>query len=503
MSTNELTSAEELIISNASNAQKAYQEFSQEQVDHIVKIVAEKVQKHSLELAKMAVAETGMGVVEHKEMKNNIASLEIYKSIKDEKTVGIIREDFRSKIVEMAYPFGLVLAITPVTNPTSTAIFKTLISLKTQNAVIFSPHPHAVKSTIAALKICHDAAVEAGAPEGLIGWISEPTMGKTRELMRHKKVNLILATGGSGLVKAAYSSGKPAYGVGPGNVPVYIDKNANVIQAAKFIAESKAFDNSTLCSTEQAIVVHASVKRIFMNELQKHSVYVLNDFEKQKVARIISPEIGKLNAEIVGKSALAIAAMVGIHVPKETRVLVAEESGIGKKFPFSVEKLSPILGLYTAKDEDDGIEICSGLLDIGGRGHTFAIHANDNRVVKKFAKQMPVSRVIVNTYSSIGAPGGSTGLTPSLTLGCGSYGGNITGDNITAKHLINIKRIATGIKEVKIPFSKSDHHLEEFTSNRSEPLESIVNKVIQDSKASVDSELVLKLVKNVIQNYSN
>lgn len=484
-------------VSRAKEAQARFQEFSQEQVDRIVKHTAQAAYQASERLAQMAVEETGMGVVEHKKIKNDLGSLGVYESIKDEKTVGILRTDKKEKITEIAYPFGVIAGIIPTTNPTSTAFFKTLISLKSQNAIVVSPHPSAVKCTVEALRVCRDAATEAGAPEGLIGWISRPTMPATTELMHHQDIQLILATGGGGLVRAAYSSGKPAYGVGPGNVPVYIDRSANINKAVKMIVDSKTFDNGTICATEQAIVVHKNVKEMTIRELKNNGAYFLTGSEKSLVENVISPTRGKLNPAIVGRSAVKIATMAGLTVPSGTRLLIAEEESIGKEIPFSIEKLAPIFALYTATDVEEAKRICQELLNIGGRGHSLALHTNDENVAKMFGLEMPVSRILVNTLASIGAAGATTGLTASLTLGCGSYGGNITGDNITARHLINIKRIAYGIKDVPIP--KPAQSIEKLGSS-----EKIVEQVLEKAsknRMEIDKEMITQLVKSVIEQY--
>lgn len=488
-------------VRQAKEAQAVFQTYRQEQVDTIVKQMAEAANQASERLARMAVEETGMGVVEHKKIKNDLGSMGVYESIKDEKTVGIIRADPKNKITEIAYPFGVIAGIIPTTNPTSTAFFKTLISLKSQNAIVVSPHPSAVKCTIEALRVCRDAAVEAGAPEGLIGWISKPTMAATTELMHHQDIQLILATGGGGLVRAAYSSGKPAYGVGPGNVPVYVDRSADVKKAVKMIVDSKTFDNGTICATEQAIVVHKNVKEMAIRELKNNGSYFLNETEKGLLENVISPIRGKLNPAIVGKSAEKIAGMAGIAVPVGTRLLIAEESLIGKDIPFSIEKLSPIFALYTARDLDEAKRLCQELLNIGGRGHSLSLHTNDEEVAQAFGLEMPVSRILVNTLASIGAAGATTGLTPSLTLGCGSYGGNITADNITARHLLNIKRIAYGIKDVAIPkpaYAAPSHQ------ESDESMDQIVEQVLQKvdgSEMNVDPEMITALVKSVIEKY--
>lgn len=434
-----------------------------------------------------------MGVYEHKIIKNQLASMDVYQSIKNEKTIGIIGEDIKNKIIEIAYPFGVIAAICPTTNPTSTAIFKTLISLKTGNGIIVSPHPFAKKSTIKALEICRTAAESAGAPKGLINWISEPSIELTKELMEHEDIDLILATGGSGLVKQAYSSGKPAYGVGPGNGPSYIDKSANVKKSVQLIVNSKSFDNGTLCSSEQSLIIHKNVKNLVMRELKINGAYLLDENEKRLLEKTISPERGKLNTKIVGKSAKYIANLAGFSVPEDTRVLIAEENEIGYDAPMSIEKLSPILPLYFVNNEEEAITIASKILDLGGKGHTCSIHANDNEIIIKFGLKMPVSRIVVNSYSSIGAAGGTTGLKPSLTLGCGSYGGNISSDNITARHLINIKRIAYGLKEIDLP---------KVYENNYDDLESkdIDLKINPNSNEELlDESFITKIVQNIMK----
>ncbi|MFL6563202.1 MAG: aldehyde dehydrogenase family protein, partial [Bacillus sp. (in: firmicutes)] len=474
---------------------------SQEQVDKIVKRVAEAAAAKSPELAQMAVEETGMGVVEHKQMKNEVGSLAVYESIKDEKTVGIINEDRVKKIIEVAAPYGVIAGIVPTTNPTSTAIFKTIIALKTRNGIVFSPHPRAVKCTIAALNICLEAAIEAGAPEGIVGWISNPTMAATTELMKHSDIDLILATGGKDLVRAAYSSGKPAYGVGPGNVPVYIEKSANISQAVKMIADSKSFDNGTICATEQSIIVDRNVQQITIRELKQNGAYFLTEEEKVVVEKVISPVTGKLNPNIVGQSARKIAEFAGISVPFETRILIAEETRIGKDVPFSIEKLSPIFALYTADGVDHAKEICLKLLNLGGRGHSLSLHTNDDSIARDFALEMPVSRLLVNTLSSIGAVGATTGLLPSMTLGCGSFGGNITSDNVSARHLINIKRLAYGTKEVTIP--KPEKEIITPKAKTNENVSEIVEQVLKQVNLSgqVDPKAISEMVTQVIKKY--
>ncbi|MEL3971949.1 acetaldehyde dehydrogenase (acetylating) [Rossellomorea oryzaecorticis] len=502
---NDLQSIQEMrnAVKRAKEAQAEYLSYSQEQVDEIVKNVAEAAYGKSLELARMAVEETGMGLVEHKKIKNEVGSKDVYESIKDEKTVGIIGEDRVNKVTEIAYPFGVVAGIIPTTNPTSTAIFKTLISLKTRNAIVVSPHPRAVNCTVEALKICSDAAVKAGAPDGLVGWISKPSMAATNELIKHRDIDVILATGGGGLVRAAYSSGKPAYGVGPGNVPVYIEKSAKVNEAVSMIVDSKSFDNGTICATEQAIVVDRNIQQMVMRELRNNGAYILNEEEKFELEKIISPAPGKLNPGIVGQHAVKIADMAGIKVPSDTRVLIAEETRVGKHIPFSIEKLSPIFALYTAESYQEAKDYCMKLLNLGGRGHSLSLHTTDDGVAKEMALEMPVSRIMVNTLSSIGAVGATTGLKPSLTLGCGSFGGNITSDNVSARHLINIKRMAYGIKSPSIP-KASTSDLPKKIEKGNQEVEEIVNQVLKqvpEHKHEISPEKITEMVNSVIKKY--
>ncbi|MED4017743.1 aldehyde dehydrogenase family protein [Sutcliffiella cohnii] len=493
-------------VKRAKVAQQTYLSYTQEQVDAIVKKVADTAFEQSLTLAKLAVEETRMGVVEHKKIKNEVGSRAVYESIKDEKTVGVIKEDRVNKVLEVADPFGVIAGIIPTTNPTSTAIFKVLIALKTRNAIVVSPHPRAVNCTVEALNICLKAAVEAGAPDGIVGWISKPSMEATSELMKHRDVQLILATGGGALVRAAYSSGKPAYGVGPGNVPVYIEKTAKVANAVKMIVDSKTFDNGTICATEQAIVVDRNVYQMAGRELKNNGAYFLNEEEKAKLEKIISPAPGKLNPDIVGQSAIAIAQLANLSVPANTSVLIAEETRVGKDVPFSIEKLSPIFGLYTANSYEEAKDYCLKLLNLGGRGHSLSLHTSDDSVAKEFALQMPVSRIMVNTLSSIGAVGGTTALTPSLTLGCGSFGGNITSDNVSAKHLINVKRLAYGTKEIKIPKPAKtvleDHHNKTDAKVEMEEIVTLVMKQMEPI-GEVTQEEISKMVNSVLKKYQN
>ncbi|WP_374719069.1 acetaldehyde dehydrogenase (acetylating) [Parageobacillus toebii] len=435
-------------LEEAKSAQKIIQKMKQSEIDQIVESMVNAAREEAERLAAMAVEETGFGNVADKTVKNLFAANDVYNAIKDMKTVGIVRRDEQNRVWEVAHPVGIVAGIVPSTNPTSTAIFKSLIAVKARNAIVFSPHPSAAKCTAEAARIMQEAAERAGAPKGLISCIKQPTLPATNELMRHKLTDLILATGGPGMVKAAYSSGKPAYGVGPGNVPVYIHESADIAKTVQLIIQSKTFDYGTICASEQALVVDQSIKERVISEFKKQGAYFLNEEEKQKVASVIMVN-GSLNAKIVGKSPQVIAEIAGIKVPSDTKLLIAEETNIGKEYPFSIEKLSTILAFYTVKDWHEGSDICVKLLELGGLGHTLGIHCEDERLIEEFAIDKPVARIIINSGTTFGGIGATTAIQPSLTLGCGSFGNNITSDNIGPQHLINIKRIAYGIREMQ------------------------------------------------------
>ena len=396
----------EQLIKKVKEAQKIYATFSQEKVDQIFKAAAIAANKQRIPLAKMAVEETGMGIVEDKVIKNHFASEYIYNKHKHAKTCGVISEDKIKGTKIVAEPLGVIAGIVPTTNPTSTAIFKSLIALKTRNAIIFSPHPRAKKSTIAAAKIVLDAAVAAGAPENIIGWIDSPTVELSNMLMKHEDVDTILATGGPGMVKAAYSSGKPALGVGPGNTPVVIDETADIKTAVSSILMSKTFDNGMICASEQSIVVVSEIYDKVKEELQYRGAYILSDKEKEKVGKTIMPE-GKLNAAIVGQSAYTIAKMAGVKVPEKAKVLVGEIKEIKNEDPFAHEKLSPCIGLYKAKDFEDAVEAAYTLIEMGGAGHTSVLHtdARKKERINQFAKRLHTGRVLINMPASQGAIG--------------------------------------------------------------------------------------------------
>jgi acetaldehyde dehydrogenase (acetylating) len=426
----------------AREAQKALKEFSQEQVDRIVEAMAGAARGEAERLAKLAHEETGFGNTKDKTLKNLFAAVDVLEYIRPLRTVGILREDKERRVVEIAEPMGVVAAVIPSTNPTSTAIFKALVSVKARNAVVMSPHPSARNCILETVRVMHGPAVAAGLPKDALSCMTEVSLEGTQELMRCRDTGVILATGGIGLVRAAYSSGKPAYGVGPGNVPAYIHQSADVPKAARDVMNGKTFDNGTLCSSEQSIVCDEAIKDQVIAEVKRNGGYFLSDAESAAVARVVVTPQRLANPEIVGKPATYIAEKAGVKVPPETRALIAPLTGVGRDFPLSIEKLCPVLAFYVVKDWHEGCERVLQLLRYGGTGHTMAIHSKDDAVIREFALKKPVFRIVANSQSSMGATGYTTGLAPSMSLGCGAYAGNITSDNITPFHLINIKRLA-------------------------------------------------------------
>ena len=432
------------VIKRVREAQKEFSTFSQEKVDEIFRAAAIAANQARIPLAKMAVEETGMGVVEDKVIKNHFASEYIYNKYRHEKTCGVIEEDKSYGIKTIVEPIGLIAAVIPTTNPTSTAIFKTLICLKTRNGIIISPHPRAKRSTIAAAKVVLEAAVKAGAPEGIIGWIDVPSLEMTNFLMQ--SADTILATGGPGMVKAAYSSGKPALGVGAGNTPAVIDESANIVLAVNSIIHSKTFDNGMICASEQSVIVDNKIYDAVKAEFARRNCYFLNQEETEKVRKTIIIN-GALNAKIVGQKAHKIAEMAGVEVPETTKILIGEVELVDLSEEFAHEKLSPVLAMYRANDFEDAIAKASKLIDDGGRGHTSSLYINtvtEKEKLEEFSSKMRTCRVLINTPASQGGIGDlyNFKLTPSLTLGCGSYGGNSVSENVGVKQLLNIKKVA-------------------------------------------------------------
>ena len=438
--TEELTAA----LARCREAQQKFATYTQEQVDKIFLAAAMAANKARIPLARMAVEETGMGVVEDKVIKNHYASEYIYNAYKHEKTCGVLEEDTSFGIQKIAEPIGVVAAVIPTTNPTSTAIFKSLICLKTRNGIIISPHPRAKGSTIAAAKVVLEAAVAAGAPEGIIGWIDQPSLELTAQVMH--EADLTLATGGPGMVRSAYSSGKPALGVGAGNVPAIIDDSADILMAVSSIIHSKTFDNGMICASEQSVIVLNKVYDQVREEFAARGCYFLSDEEKDKLRAVILIN-GALNAKIVGQSAVNIAKLAGITVPETTKILIGEVESVDIEEPFAHEKLSPILAMYRAKTFNEALDKAQRLLEDGGYGHTAAVYLSTRTATDKldaFSKRMKACRVLVNTPSAQGGIGDlyNFRLTPSLTLGCGSWGGNSVSENVGVRHLLNVKTVA-------------------------------------------------------------
>lgn len=430
--------------------------FDQEKIDKICEAVAIAGEQNNYALAKMAVEETGRGVVEDKAIKNMFATENIWNSLRHEKTVGVISEDKEKELIKIAEPVGVIAGVTPVTNPTSTVLFKSLIALKTRNTIIFGFHPQAQRCCVKTAEIIRKAAVSAGAPKNCIQWIEKPSIEATGALMNHPEVQLILATGGPAMVKAAYSSGKPAIGVGPGNGPAYIEETADIKRAVYDIVLSKTFDNGMVCASENSVVVDSSIYEQVKKEFASWKCYFLKKNEiKPFTEKFIDPKRGTVAGPIAGKSAYEIAKLCGINVPEDTKVLIAEYKGVGKDYPLSAEKLSPVFTLYKAKNHEDALRICTELLNYGGRGHTAGIHTNNQALIKEFSIKMSACRILVNTPAALGGVGDLyNNLLPSLTLGTGTYGANALSHNVSASDLLNIKTVAMrrdNMQWVKVP----------------------------------------------------
>lgn len=418
--------------------------YTSEQIDRILKSMVEAAREHAACLGKMAVEETGFGKALDKAYKNHAASVLLYEDIKDMKTVGIISEDPEKKILEVAAPAGLIMGIVPSTNPTSTVIYKSMIAIKAGNAIVFSPHPSAAKCTLKAAEVMREAAIKAGAPEGVIGCVSMPTMAATNELMHCKEVALIIATGGPGMVKAAYSAGKPAIGVGAGNSPAYIERSADVKAAVDAIMASKTFDNGTICASEQSIICETCNRQQVVDELKRQGAYFMTREETEKVCRLLFKNGHAMNAKFVGRTPDVIAQAAGISIPMGTRVLIGEQDGVGEGYPLSYEKLTTVLAFYTVEDWKQACELSMQLLQ-NGIGHTMSLHTQNEDIVRKFAVK-PASRILVNTGGSMGGTGISTGLNVAFTLGCGTCGGSSVSENVSPLNLINVKKVAYGLK---------------------------------------------------------
>ena len=426
----------------AKEAAPVLAELSQQQIDSIVDAMAAAVTPQAEALARLAHEETGYGVVADKVQKNLFASEKVYRFIKPLKTVGVIQRIEDRKVIEIAEPFGVVCAIVPSTNPTSTAIYKILIAVKARCPIVISPHPAAVRCITRVAEIMNDAARKAGAPDGTINWMTTVTLEGTQELMKARETAVILATGGMGLVRAAYSAGKPAYGVGPGNAPAYIESSADITKAVRDIVTGKTFDNGVLCSSENSVVVDAAIVEEVKRAFRANGAHFMSAPEIDALGRILVSPQRLPNPALVGRPAIYIAKQAGITVPDGTRVLIAELAGIGRDFPLSIEKLCPVLSFYVVKDWREGCERCKEILRYGGMGHTMSIHSRNDDIILQFGLKKPAYRIVVNTPTTHGSIGLTTGLDPAMTLGCGGYGGNITSDNISPRHLLNIKRLA-------------------------------------------------------------
>lgn len=477
-----------LLLKKAKEAHKILATFNQEKIDRIVKAIAEASLQNAERLAKMANEETGFGIWQDKVVKNVFGSMGIYEAIKDQKTVGILREDKENKTMEIGIPVGIVAGIIPSTNPTSTIMYKTLISIKGGNCIVFSPHPGAKNCILETVKVVSEAAEAAGCPKGAISCITIPTLQATNELMKHPDTKLILATGGYAMVKAAYSSGTPAIGVGAGNGPAFIDKTANVKLAVKHIMDSKTFDNGTICASEQSVIVERSMEQAVREELIAQGGFFLNEEESKKLAGFILRANGTMNPQIVGKSVAQISKLAGLTgIPASARVLIAKESRVGDDAPYSREKLAPILAFFVEETIEDVMDKVVEILSFEGMGHTFSMHCNNDDLIKRFALRAPASRILVNTMGSLGGIGGSTNLFPALTLGCGAVGGSSSSNNIGPMDLINIKRVAFGVKELEDLRNNAANLLGDTKSSNSSPY------------CNVNTELVEEIVKRIMK----
>ena len=438
------------LVESAKEAQRELARMNQAQVDHIVRCIADAGVRNAKRLAKMAQEDTGFGKVDDKVIKNVFASRGVYEHIKDMKTIGELERDDEKGLRVIAVPVGVIAGLIPSTNPTSTAFYKSEISIKSGNAIVFSPHPTALRSIMEAVKVIRQAIAEAGANENLVSCISIPTMEATTTLMHHRDVSLILATGGSAMVRAAYSSGTPAIGVGPGNGPAYLEKTCDLPLAVKRILDSETFDNGTICASEQSIICDEDMVPAVQAEFERQGAYFLDEEEREKLGKFILRANGTMNPEIVGKSVATIPELAHLDkVPADARVLIARETGVGRGHPYSNEKLGPIMGFYTGTDYVDVCDKVCEILYYEGAGHTFSMHTKNDEMVDYFAKRVPASRIIVNTPSTLGGIGATTNLQPALTLGCGAVGGSATSENVGPMQLLNKRYVAYGQKELE------------------------------------------------------
>lgn len=469
---------------------QAVAKFDQVKIDSICEAMAKVALAESARLGQMANEETGFGKAEDKREKNRFAAEDVWNYFRDMKTVGVVRES--ESIVEIASPRGVVAAIIPSTNPTSTAIFKIIIAIKSRNTIVLSPHPSAARCIAESARVMREAAVQKGLPQDAIQCLSNSTIEGTDTLMKHKKTAVILATGGIGLVRAAYSSGKPAFGVGPGNVPVFIERTADVAKAVRDILTSTCFDNGTICASEQSVVVDAPVEAEVREQFRQQGGHFLNPAEADAVAKVLLTPQRTLNAGIVGKSAEYIANLAGITIPNGTRCLLADCGGVGRDFPWSIEKLSPTLAFFVADGVDRGADRCFEILQFGGMGHTAGMHTRSREAAVRYGERMPASRVVINSPTTHGAIGFSTDLAPSMTLGCGSWGGNVTSDNVSPIHLMDIKRVAFETKPVGGKAATASAPLRQAATPQARPkreeIAAIVDKFLSKKLADMPEE---------------
>ena len=464
-------------VNAAHEAWKNWSKASQEQVDRVCAAMAEAGYQASERLGRLAQEETGYGVALHKKLKNEFGSRAVWESIRELKTVGVIRHDAARRLYEIAWPMGVVAAVIPSTNPTSTAFFKCLIAVKARNAIVVSPHPAARRCTYEAVHTMAQAAENVGAPKGLINCLQQISLPGTQELMRHRYTAVILATGGTAMVRAAYSTGKPAYGVGPGNVPVYVDRSADVEKAARYVVASKAFDYSTICATEQSVIADRPIAARLLERMQTEGAYLTNPDETEALRKALFHPDGSINTAVVGKSPQYVAGYAGFSIPADRRILLTPLSKVGKEEPLSHEKLTTVLGWYVVDGWEQGCDTSIEIINAGGRGHTQIIYANDEKVIMAFGLEKPVFRILVNTMGTLGAIGLTAGVMPSMTLGSGGVGGAITGDNITVTHLFNVKRLAY---ETMAPPAEAFQPGESLPGPAPEEIERLVRQVVNE-----------------------
>ena len=462
----------------AYKAQLIWGRASQEEVDRVCEAIADAAFQASARLGQMAHDETGFGIPAHKKLKNELASRGVWNSIKDVPTVGVIRHDAQKRIYEIAWPMGVVAALTPSTNPTSTAMYKAISAVKARNAIIVAPHPSAARCTCETCAIMQSAAEKAGAPPNLINCMQNISLPGTQELLRHKYVRIILATGGSPMVKAAHSVGKPAYGVGPGNVPAYVDRSADLEKAARYIVASKAFDCSTICASEQSVVADKPIAGKLAQLMQAHGAFFADEEQTGRLRKLLFQPNGSINTKTVGKPAQTLAGMAGFSIPQSARVIVTRLSITGESEPLSREKLTTVLGWYEEDGWEAGCDRSIDLIMFGGRGHTQIIHAQDENVIMAFGLEKPVFRILVNTMGTLGAVGLTTGLMPSMTLGSGGEGGSITGDNISVHHLYNVKRLAYELTAP--PEAAMRGPSSAAAANDTQQIEALVRNIVQE-----------------------